>query len=292
MSMTGYGDARHHDAALSAVVEVRAVNNRYLKIVGKYPDWLAPLEVEFERRMRLQVTRGTITVAIRIDRVPRPEDFKLNVVALASYWAQVQQTARELHANPPTDIGQLLVLDGVVEEHRGPQEAIPSESQLALDLFDVALKKFQGYRAEEGAAMATELERNIDIIGYQLDKVEQFAPQSVADFRNKLLERVRQSLADSGATVAETDLIRDVAIFADRGDINEEIMRLRSHLKQFGTFLAEPSSTGRKLDFLSQEMFRETNTIGSKANHVDIARCVVEMKAAVEKIREVLQNVE
>jgi uncharacterized protein (TIGR00255 family) len=292
LSMTGYGDARHHDEQLAAAVEVRAVNNRYLKVVGKYPDWLAPHEGEIERRVRQFVSRGTVTLQIRVDRVPRAEDFQVNRVALESYWAQVQQSARDLHAPPPTDLGQLLVLQGVVSEANQRHAADEKTLERTLGLLDIALGRFQGFRIEEGAAMARDLEKNLAVIAQQLDEVARQAPQTVNEYRGKLLERVRQAIGESGATLSESDLIREVAIYADRGDINEEITRLRSHLSQFAVFLAEPASTGRKLDFLSQEMFRETNTIGSKANHVGIAHSVVEMKAALEKIREVLQNVE
>jgi uncharacterized protein (TIGR00255 family) len=118
------------------------------------------------------------------------------------------------------------------------------------------------------------------------------APQVVSEYRLKLLERVRQVLAEANSHLAESDLIREVSIYSDRSDINEEITRLRCHLEQFQTFMNEAASSGRKLEFLSQEMFREVNTIGSKANNVPIAHCVVEMKAAIEKIREILQNVE
>ncbi len=290
--MTGYGDARHHDAQLAAVVEVRAVNNRYLKVVGKYPDWLAPQEGEIERRVRQFVSRGTVTLQIRVDRIPRAEDFQLNRVALESYWGQVQQAARDLHAAPPTDLGQLLVLDGLVAETRHSHSQDQTTLDLTLRLLDQALERFQAFRVQEGGAMARELERNLGVIAAQLDEVARQAPLTVTEYRAKLLERVRQAIAEAGVTLGETDLIREVAIYADRGDINEEITRLRSHLSQFSTFLGEPVSAGRKLDFLSQEMFREINTIGSKANHVGIAHAVVEMKAAVEKIREVLQNVE
>jgi uncharacterized protein (TIGR00255 family) len=290
--MTGYGDARHHDAQLAAVVEVRSVNNRYLKLVGKYPEWLAPQEGEIERRVRQVVGRGTVTLQIRVDRIARAEDFQLNRVALESYWAQVQQSARELHAPPPTDLGQLLVLDGVVVETRQSHTEDQSSLDLTLQLLDRALERFQAFRIQEGAAMAHDLERNLGVITFHLEEVARQAPLTVVDYRTKLLDRVRQAVSETGVTLSETDLIREVAIYADRGDINEEITRLRSHLSQFVTFLAESASTGRKLDFLSQEMFREINTIGSKANHVGIAHAVVEMKAALEKIREVLQNVE
>jgi uncharacterized protein (TIGR00255 family) len=290
--MTGYGDARHHDAQLAAVVELRSVNNRYLKLVGKYPEWLAPQEGEVERRVRQFVGRGTVTLQIRVDRIPRPEDYQLNRVALESYWGQVQQSASDLHAPPPTDLGQLLVLDGVVVETRHSHSEDQSSLDLTLQLLDRALERFQAFRLQEGAAMARDLERNLGVITAQLEEVARQAPLTVAEYRAKLLDRVRQAISETGVTLSETDLIREVAIYADRGDINEEITRLRSHLSQFATFLAEPVSTGRKLDFLSQEMFREINTIGSKANHVGIAHAVVEMKAALEKIREVLQNVE
>ena len=140
--------------------------------------------------------------------------------------------------------------------------------------------------------MERELVENAKTIAVRLAAVTALAPQVVAEYRTKLLERVRQLLADSGVPVAEPDLIREVSIFSERSDINEEITRLRSHLEQFQTFIGEPASAGRKLDFLSQEMNREVNTIGSKANNVPIAHCVVEMKAAIEKMREILQNVE
>ena len=140
--------------------------------------------------------------------------------------------------------------------------------------------------------MLRDLRLNAGIISEQLMQVADLAPQVVASFRDRLLERVKELLATSDVSVDSSDLIREVSIFSERCDINEEITRLRSHLEQFETFLQGDSSQGRKLEFLSQEMFREVNTIGAKANNVAIAHSVVEMKSAVEKIREVLQNVE
>jgi uncharacterized protein (TIGR00255 family) len=133
---------------------------------------------------------------------------------------------------------------------------------------------------------------NAGIISEQLVQVTEMAPQVVSSFRDRLLERVKELLATSDVTVDSSDVIREVSIYSERCDINEEIMRLRSHLEQFEAFLQGESSQGRKLEFLSQEIFREINTIGAKANNVTIAHAVVEMKSAVEKIREVLQNVE
>ena len=140
--------------------------------------------------------------------------------------------------------------------------------------------------------MEQELADNAKEVSTRLNAVALLAPQVVSEYRTKLLERVRQLLMDSGVPVAESELIREVSIFSDRSDINEEITRLRSHLEQFQVFIREPLSTGRKLDFLSQEMNREVNTIGSKANDSLISREVVILKAELEKFREQAQNVE
>lgn len=292
LSMTGFGDSRFQGENLAAAVEVRAVNNRYLKVLIKCPDAYAPFEGEVERLVREAIGRGTVNVAIRIDRQHRAEDFALSPTALQSYWSQLQKAARDLHAPPPGDLGQLLVLPGVVADETLRSTDVQGDWELIRKLLEQSLAKLHAFRVDEGASMERELVANVQAIGARLDDVIALAPQVVAEYRAKLLERVRQLLHDSGVPVAEPDLIREVSIFSDRSDINEEITRLRSHLEQFHAFVREPASPGRKLDFLSQEMFREINTIGSKANNVSIARCVVEMKAAVEKIREILQNVE
>ncbi len=292
LSMTGFGDARHQAENLTAAVEVRAVNNRYLKITTKCAEVYAGLEGEIERIVRESIGRGTVNVAIRVDRRQRPEDFAINQTALQSYWSQLQVAARELKAPPPADLGGLLALPGVVADETERSTDLQADWELIRSLLEQALAKLQAFRAEEGRSMQRELAANVQTIASRLEETAALAPQIVAEYRTKLLERVRQALAESGTNVAEADLIREVSIFSDRSDINEEIIRLRSHLEQFGAFSTESVSTGRKLDFLSQEMFREINTIGSKANNVAIAHCVVDMKAAVEKIREILQNVE
>lgn len=292
LSMTGFGDARFQGEGLSASVEVRAVNNRYLKVSIKCAEVYAGLEGDIERVVREAIGRGTVSVAIRVDRQHRAEDFALNQTALSSYWLQLQTAARELHAPPPGDLGQLLALPGVVADETLRSVDCEADWNLIRQLLGQSLAKLHAFRVDEGRSMERELAANVQTIAERLDEVSALAPQVVTEHRVKLLERVRQALHDSGVPVAEPDLIREVSIFSDRSDINEEITRLRSHLGQFHAFIREPAPAGRKLDFLSQEMSREINTIGSKANNVAIARCVVEMKAAVEKMREILQNVE
>ena len=292
LSMTGFGDARFQDDRLSASLEVRAVNNRYLKVTTKCSEVYAALEGDIERIVRDAISRGSVNVAIRVDRLSSAEEFALNQVALTSYWSQLQQAAKRLGAPPPSEIGYLLSAQGVVADESQRSVDLQTDGEIIRRLLKEALDKLTVFRAEEGRSMERELSENAKTIAARLQEVTGLAPLVVAEYRTKLLERVRQLLADSGVTVSDADVIREVSIFADRSDINEEITRLRSHLEQFQTFIREPASTGRKLDFLSQEMNREVNTIGSKANNVAIAHGVVEMKAAIEKMREILQNVE
>lgn len=140
--------------------------------------------------------------------------------------------------------------------------------------------------------MRQELAHHCSLVSVALNQVAERAPTVIVQYRDKLRDRVSQLLRDTGVGVSDEDLIREVSLFADRCDINEEIARLRSHLGQFGECLDEPESAGRKLEFLCQEMFREVNTIGSKSNDVLIAHAVVEMKGTIEKLREIVQNVE
>ena len=292
LSMAGFGDARHQDEHMTVSVAVRTVNNRYLKISTKCPDVYGPLEGDVERVVREKISRGTVSVSIRVDRVSSSQDYRINTVALESYWRQFQAAAERLHALSAIDLNAMLAIPGVVEDQ--PRQAVDAAAHWPIleKTLMAALKRLQTFREEEGRSMQQELANNGRVIADQLKQVVELAPQVVSEYRNRLLERVRQVLAESDVTLDATDLIREVSIFTDRSDINEEITRLKCHLDQFDAFMAEATSSGRKLELLSQEMFREVNTIGSKANNVPIAHAVVEMKAAIEKIREILQNVE
>jgi uncharacterized protein (TIGR00255 family) len=291
LSMTGFGEARHQDDRQSITVEVRTVNNRHLKLSARIADPFVALEPELDRLVREHVRRGSVLLNVRVDRPKRPEDYRLNLVALRSYREQLEQIRGP--GSPPPDPADLLVLPGVVEDRRAsaaeedPHEDWPTLEKLARE----ALARLQESRAVEGRAMADELLALGRSIAEHLERVAERAPVIVESYAQRLLERV-QALVQDRVTVEPRDLIREVAIFAERGDIAEEITRLRAHLDQFVAVLGEPESVGRKLEFVVQEMGRETNTIGSKANDVEISRAVVEMKGSLEKIRELIQNVE
>lgn len=292
LSMTGFGEARHQEDKLSVSVEVRTVNNRYLKISIRCSDAYAALEGEIERVIREKISRGTVNISIRVDHPLAVLENPVNEVVLENYLKRLQGLADRLYLTHQPDLNALVNLPGVVTDDSHRVFDVDAEWPVIQDVLKKALDKLQKFRSDEGQSMLNELLLNNSVITQQLQNVEQLAPQVVSEYRTKLLERVRQVLAETGVNVTESDLIREVSIHADRTDINEEIKRLRCHLDQFQVFVKDKDSPGRKLDFLSQEMFREVNTIGSKANNVPIAHCVVEMKAAVEKIREILQNVE
>lgn len=291
-SMTGYGDARRQQEEVSVGVEVRAVNNRYLKVLTKVPDAYTSLEGDIEKLVRTAVTRGTVTVTVRVDGAEGESPYKLNRKALEEYWRQLNELAESIHVATPTDLGSLIDLPGAVTEKEETNLDAQAEWPLVRDALDEALEKLRDFRASEGQSMEKDLRENCRVISGKLDEVRTHAPQVVRDYRDRLQERVGELLEGTEVTLNDADVLREVSLFAERCDINEEVTRLASHLEQFDEFLDGESSQGRKLDFLSQEMFREVNTIGSKANNVEIAHCVVEMKAAIEKLREILQNVE
>ncbi len=290
--MTGFGEARRQEDKLSVSVEVRTVNNRYLKVSIRCPDAYAALEGEIERTVREKISRGTVNIGIRIEHVSATLENPVNEPVLENYVARLQGLANRLNIGFQPDLNALVSLPGVATDDSRRTYDVEAEWPVIQDVLRKALAKLQVFRVDEGRSMQNELVLNNAIIEERLQHVVTLAPQVVSEYRTKLLERVRQILTESSVNVTESDLIREVSIHADRTDINEEIKRLRCHLDQFQAFIQEKDSAGRKLDFLTQEMFREVNTIGSKANNVPIAHSVVEMKAAVEKIREILQNVE
>jgi uncharacterized protein (TIGR00255 family) len=290
--MTGFGDARGQNDRMSMSVEVRAVNNRYFKLVTKTPERYQSLEGEIERVVRESITRGTVNVSVRVDGVAGSSAYRLDAVVLKGYWQQLMSLTSSLGAKPPDNLGSLLSLPGVVADGDSGTTDPREDWPLIESSLREALVKLHDFRAAEGSSMEQDLQLNLRIVSTELEKIAARAPQIVRDFRDKLRDRVAELLRDGEATVEPSDLIREVSIYAERCDVSEEILRLRSHLDQFQSFVRQPQSAGRKLDFLTQEMVREVNTIGSKANNSEVAHAVVEIKAAVERMREVLQNVE
>jgi uncharacterized protein (TIGR00255 family) len=287
--MTGYGEARRQHGDMTVTAEARAVNNRHFKLVCRINDPYDAIEPEVERHVRARVRRGTVLVTLRVERPKRPDDYRLNLVALESYRRQLAQAAGGVDSY--SALGAILSLPGVVED-RTASEAHPHDDWPLIEpVVTEALDRFHESRAQEGRAMAEELLSLGRQLAAELERVVARVPEVVAGYQHRLLERV-QSLVKDRVVVEPKDLIREVAILAERADVAEEVTRLRAHIQQCIEVIQGPESAGRKLEFVVQEMGRETNTIGSKANDVAISRSVVEMKGALEKIRELIQNVE
>jgi uncharacterized protein (TIGR00255 family) len=290
--MTGFGEARRETDAINVTVEVRAVNNRYLKVMTRSPDAYAAYESEIEKVVRTRVARGTVNVTIRASLVGKAAATQLNTDALSAYWKQFEALSGKLGVSMPEDCSVLLSLPDALSEGTDKTQSLREHWPIVAEVIREAVENLNKFRLTEGESMAADLQTQCGVLSTELAGIGDKAPAVVSEYRDRLLERVREMVSGANATVEEDDLIREVSVFAERCDINEEIKRLESHLGQFDAFLNESTSQGRKLEFLIQEMFRETNTIGSKANNVQIAHSVVEMKSAIEKMKEMVQNIE
>jgi uncharacterized protein (TIGR00255 family) len=290
--MTGFGEAHSHHDGISVRVEVRTINSRYFKLSVKCSDGYSVLEPEIEGAVRQQVRRGTLQVSFWVDRPSSSDDYKINTAVLAGYRRQLE----ELHKVWPTPISvpleSLLQLPGVVVESERTAADAEQDWPAIRSTLEAAMHNLAKMRTEEGGAMAADLRSNSQLIGVELREIERRAPLVVDAYRSRMTERLQNTLAEFKVTLDPSDVIKEVSIYADRSDISEEIVRLGSHLVQFDQVMELPESAGRKLEFIAQEMLRETNTIGSKANDVEIARHVIEIKAAIERIKEMIQNVE
>ena len=297
LSMTGYGESRTQTDAVGVSVEVRAVNNRHLKLTVRGSDPYPLYETELEKVVRRHVRRGTLHpghLASSRQGRSRRTGGKRTWATLAEYLRQIRTACTEAgtpeYAAPLASGG--LALPGVAPEGRTGAAPPEDEWPVVEQTLDAALTKLNQMRRDEGKALAAELLAHHRAIAEQLDAIRVLVPAVVTEYRHRLLERVRQAVADAGVVLSAESIIREVALFADRTDVSEEVARLTSHLDQFAELVRKGDEAGRKLEFVIQEMGRETNTIGSKAGDVAISRHVFEIKSALEKLREQVQNVE
>jgi uncharacterized protein (TIGR00255 family) len=294
LSMTGFGESRTQTDGLGVAVEVRALNNRHLKVTVRGTDPYPMFEAEIEKVVRRHVRRGTVTVHIRVERAPRPADLTLNTPALTTYLQQVRAACEDAGTPefaPPLLAG-VLALPGVAPEPRHFGTPPDDEWPAVEKTLEAALRRLDEMRREEGDAMAAELLAHHRTVAAELDSLRTLMPGVMADYRQRLLERVRQAIADTGVIIQPEHLVREIALFADRADVSEEVTRLSAHLTQFAELVRKGDEAGRKLEFVLQEMGREANTLGSKAGDVMVSRHVFEIKATLEKVRELVQNVE
>jgi uncharacterized protein (TIGR00255 family) len=289
-SMTGYGRAVETVNGREFTVELRSVNNRYLDCNVKLPRSLSFAEEAVKQAVKATISRGKVDVFISV-RSEGGEEVKvsLNSAVLEGYLAAMRQMVTDYGVADDISVSAVSRLPEVFTVERPEVD----EDQLKADLLSVVAKAIEGYdamRRTEGVALENDLRSRGQTILDLVAQVEQGNAQTVVDYRTRLENKLQEVLANT--SIDESRILTEAAIFADKVAVDEETVRLRSHLQQMNTMLSGGGAVGRKLDFLLQEMNRETNTIGSKCSDVRLARIVVDMKAELEKIREQTQNIE
>lgn len=291
VSMTGFGDATAEKDGTHYAVEIRSLNNRYFKPVIKLPDQLSGLEPEVETILREKLGRGSITFVLKMRTDSAEAAYHINTGALTSYLQQLQSVkglSNALHI----DLATLLTLPGVCQEPRDESDEIQRHGDTVRNLTHRGIAKLQAMREREGGSLFEELMRHTKVIESSLTEIQARAPFVIEDYHKRLSNRVNQLLQKAELQLDQGALVKEVAVFAERADIAEEIQRLTTHLSAFEQACRKDAHAGRKLDFITQEMLREANTIASKANDATIARHIVEIKGAIDRLKEQVQNVE
>lgn len=289
-SMTGFGRAVEEIDGYVITVEIKSVNHRYFDFSSRIPRQYGFLDDKLKSYINSKVSRGKVECYVSVEALDTEDAaVVINKTLASAYVKALKELSEEYSLNE--DFGTAFVSRlpdvFVLKKADEDEEKI---WQLVKSVTDEAIEKFIQMRAVEGAKMKEDVASRAEYILDCVSFIEERSPQTVKEYNDKLVERVHEIIGD--VSLDEQRIIQEVAIYADKVAVAEETVRLRSHIAQLKTFLKSEEPIGRKMDFLVQEINRETNTIGSKANDVDIARKVVDIKAEVEKIREQIQNIE
>ncbi len=294
-SMTGYGEASTTQDGTHFFVEIRSLNNKYFKSTIRLPEDLQGLEAELESRLREKLSRGTITLNSRVNNNSEGAAYEINVQALEKYAKQIGSVPGFAgKVDPGQMLSALLHLPGVLQPPSGEEERFEAARATVMPLVDKACAMLLEMRGREGQVLVDDLRDNLNAIAERLALIKQMAPGVIADYENRLKARIEAMLREMEHKVEPGDLIREIAAYAERTDIAEEIKRLGAHIDQFNDLLKGDSGkpVGRTLDFLTQEMLREANTIASKSPDATISRATVEIKGCIDRIKEQVQNIE
>jgi uncharacterized protein (TIGR00255 family) len=290
-SMTGCGEGVATDAGTTVRVELRSVNNRFLKISLRTPEACSPLEPRIEAAIRDRVRRGSLHAAVVVSGASAPAARRLDLSQLAAYLDDLADfcLARDLPA--PLTVAPLLGLPGVVAESAADPDAAERLWPTVRQALAESLDGLDAMRAREAVALAADVAGVCRDLRGLVAGVTERLPQVLTEHQVRLNTRVAALLEPQGMAPDPASIAREIAILADRSDVAEELVRLGSHLDQVERLLGEPAS-GRALDFLAQELAREANTIGSKSADIAVAHAVVTMKSRIERLREQVQNIE
>ncbi len=292
LSMTGHGEATYTEDGVYYALEIRSLNNRYFKAVIKLPDSIQFLEPDLDKLLRSRLSRGTVTVNLRVRNQTAAAAFDINHEALKAYATALGKASTPDGVPTSLDLAVLATLPGVCQAPQADDAVRVSQREVVLRLVSEAVERLIEMRRREGRSLYDDLLAHCAQIGERLDGVSARAPVVLGEYHERLTQRVEQLRGDGKLELDRDAISREVALYADRCDISEEIVRERAHVEHFIELCESDRVVGRRLDFLAQEMLREVNTIGSKSNDPQIARTVVELKTVVDRIKEQVQNVE
>ncbi len=292
-SMTGYGRAEAVLGGRKYVVEIKSLNHRYLELSLRIPANLLPLEMEIKKKINEQLIRGKIDITIRRETYSGIEGSRLlevNLPLVKNYYDLLIQLKDLFNLKEDITLDMMAGLKDVFIPLETLEDEITVLWEGLAGVLSNALAALIDMRQKEGEVLGQDLKARLYLINEHLDEIDARAPQIVLEYQKRLVARIRELM--DGMVIDESRLSQEVAIMAEKSDITEEIVRFRSHIKQFFEMLKSPEAMGRKVDFLIQEMNREVNTIGSKSNDAEISCHVIEIKSELAKLREQVQNLE
>jgi uncharacterized protein (TIGR00255 family) len=291
-SMTGYGRAEAYIAGRKFAVEMKSVNHRYLEISLRLPGMLSSLDTEIKKKIGEQFSRGRIEVTVRVDGdgvAENSDRLVLNLPLAKNYHALLCQLKEEFQLGDEISLAMMTGFRDLFVPIESVQDPTVLWEGLSK-LLDNAMRTLTEMREREGESLQRDLTTRLSLIGCVLEAIAKRVPQVVCEYQKRLGDRIRELTGDMA--IDESRLLQEVAILAEKSDITEEIVRFRSHTEQFADLLTMGEGTGRKIDFLIQEMGREVNTIGAKSGDAEISRHVIEIKSELAKLREQGQNIE
>ncbi len=290
-SMTGFGIGESSDGRYNFSVEIKTVNHRYNDIMIRMPKHLSYLEDKIKTTIKDRINRGRVEVYIKLGYIDEAGmDIKVDFQLARAYKDRLNELIGELQIKDDIKLSHILAVPEIIqtESKKVDDDSIWNCLKIALE---VALDNVMTMRKNEGIELKRDMENQLVTVQHLIGKIENRAPLVVIEYKEKLKERIEELLKED-CNIDEDRLNYEVVFFADKSDITEEITRFKSHIKQFSNSLMNEEAVGRKLDFIIQEMNREINTIGSKANDLYICNYVVDIKSELEKIREQVQNIE
>jgi len=290
-SMTGYGFGEAESDSLKVRVEIRSLNHRFCEVNVRMPKELVALEGKLRKEVKQKLRRGRLDVFVDLEREGEQEyELCTNLSLVASYLKELRKIKEEFNLGGKINIEAIWAIPHLIQLKPLPQKVEPEVENLLMEALQKAIRSLEEARVEEGRVIENELQHRLLLIKKLLQPLEAGAPEVQKDYYHRLKERVKEYNRE--LKLDENRLLQETIYYADKGDITEELVRIKSHLDQFEQILSGNEPCGKKLDFISQELFREINAIASKLRDPELMLNVLTIKSEIEKLREQVQNIE